>query len=85
MSKGIEGLTIDWEIADRITLLTLVDAYKGNEESIEELKAKKKKKGLEPFQEEDLAYNKNLRNNLKGVIRYYTTVDQYEELIGESK
>lgn len=75
-------VTLDAETADKIALNVLVAHYEMNEKEIKKLSKKKKR---EAYEEEDLEHNFHLRMYLKGVIRYFTTVDQYEEIVGEIK
>lgn len=76
--EGIKGMTIDWDTADRITLACLVEHYKMNENGISVLE---KKGDLEPYQQSDLDDSYAYRNHFKKIIRYFTTEDQYEELL----
>jgi hypothetical protein len=79
----LEGIRIDYDTADMITRLTLIDSLKGVNKNIAALEEKNNMSGqsphisyLEDFQKEDLKDNLKYREALLVVIEYYSTEEQ---------
>ena len=75
----LEGIRIDYDTADMITRLTLIDSLKGVNKNIAALEEKNNMSGqsphisyLEDFQKEDLKDNLKYREALLVVIDYYS-------------
>ena len=82
----LEGIRIDYDTADMITRLTLIDSLKGVNKNIAALEEKNGMAGqsphisyLEDFQKEDLKDNLKYREALLVVIRYYSTGEQMKD------
>jgi hypothetical protein len=61
-------LEIDYDVADGITLLNLVNAYKLMKEETKKLKSLEH---LQSHQAADLEYNRKMLKHLEQVIKYY--------------
>lgn len=70
MSKK-EGLTIDWETADRITVSCLTDSLKYVKKDVKMLEKAMKKGELGAAQKIDYTYNVELKMALERVLKYY--------------
>ena len=69
MTKMKTGkIELDYDVADGITLLSLVDAYKLMKEDTERLK---RLEHLQSHQAADLEYNRKMLKHLEQVIKYY--------------
>jgi hypothetical protein len=64
-------LTIDFETADRLTLVNLKEALKYNVEENDAIKEKYLLDDMPDYKLEDFQYNKKLIKALKRVISYY--------------
>jgi hypothetical protein len=73
----LEGIRIDYDTADMITRLTLIDALKGIDKDISVLKDKETV--LKDFEKEDLKDNLKYREALLVVIGYYSTEEQMKD------
>ena len=73
----LEGIRIDYDTADMITRLTLIDALKGIDKDISVLKDKETV--LKDFEKENLEDNLKYREALLVVIGYYSTEEQMED------
>jgi hypothetical protein len=83
----LEGIRIDYDTADMITRLTLIDSLKGVNKDIAALEEKNNMSGqsphisyLEDFQKEDLKDNLKYREALLVVIEYYSTEEQMKDV-----
>jgi hypothetical protein len=83
----LEGIRIDYDTADMITRLTLIDSLKGVNKNIAALEEKNNMSGqsphisyLEDFQKEDLKDNLKYREALLVVIEYYSTEEQMKDV-----
>jgi hypothetical protein len=73
----LEGIRIDFETADMITRLNLIDALEGIDNNIAALE---KKDNLQNHQKEDLEDQLKYRAALLVIIRYYSTTEQMKEM-----
>ena len=73
----LEGVRLDFETADLITRLTLIDSLKGISEGIAALE---EKDDLEDHQKEDLEDIMKYQAALLVVIKYFSTADQMAEI-----
>jgi hypothetical protein len=73
----LEGIRIDFETADMITRLNLIDALEGIDNNIAALE---KKDNLQNHQKEDLEDQLKYRAALLVIIRYYSTTEQLKEM-----
>ena len=69
--KKQEGLTIDWETADRITVLNLKDCLKMMTEDVEKLESLMNEEGLAEYQQKDYMYNVGMLKAMKKVLEYF--------------
>ena len=76
----LEGVRIDFETADFITRLTLIDSLKGINKNIAALE---EKDDLKDHEKEDLEYDLKYREALLVVIGYFSTTDQMAEIESE--
>ena len=88
----LEGIRIDYDTADIITRLTLIESLKGINKLIAALEKKNNMAGHSPYYYPDISYLKdhekeNLKDDLKYreallvVIRYFSTEEQMKEVI----
>ena len=70
---------MDYDTADMITRLSLIDSLEGIDKLISVLRGKDSQ-GLKDFEKEDLEDNLKYREALLVVIDYYSTRDQMSEL-----
>ena len=82
----LEGIQIDYETADMITRLTLIESLKGINKDIDPLEDRNNMSGesvsyLEDFEKEDLKNNLKYREALLVVIEYFSTEEQMKEVI----
>jgi bacterioferritin (cytochrome b1) len=80
----IEGIKVDYETADRITLAVLKEDYQMVRENVQNLKLLKKNGTIADHMKEDLQYDKELLEALKKVLAYYMTADVYDAFIKEN-
>ena len=73
----LEGVRIDYNTADMITRLTLIDSLKGVNKNIAALE---EKDDLKDHEKEDLEYDLKYRESLVVVIKYFSTADQMAEI-----
>lgn len=66
-----EGLTIDWETADRITILNLKDCVKMITENVEKLESLMDEGDLAEYQQQDYMYNVGVLTAMKKVLTYF--------------
>ena len=69
----LEGVRMDFETADFITRLTLIDSLEGINKNIASLE---EQSDLEDHEKEDLEYYQKYRESLQVVIGYYSSADQ---------
>ena len=74
------SLDLDYEFADKITVVNLKDSYERLSEDIDALKAVKER---EPFQEEDFIEYKKSRKAVKKVLKYFMTHEEAKEYFSE--
>ena len=91
----LEGVRIDYDTADIITRLTLIESLKGINKDIAALEKKNNMAGhsgtggwpaphisyLKDHEKEDLEYNLKYREALLVVIEYFSTEEQMKEVI----
>ena len=77
----LEGVKIDYETADLITRLTLIDSLKGVNKDIAVLE---KKSSLKDYEKEDFKNDLKYREGLLVVLQYYSTSEQMDELLQPS-
>lgn len=66
------ALTIDYETADKITVLNLKDAYKYHKQDAEEITARiEAGHGVPEHRKQDLVYNTTLMIHIKAVLAYF--------------
>lgn len=65
------GLHIDYEVADRITLLNLVECYDTLEAEVQEMNEMNSNVELPVHRLEDLVYNVQMMAHLKAVIKHF--------------
>jgi hypothetical protein len=70
---------MDYDTADMITRLSLIDSLEGIDKLISVLRDKDSQ-GLKDFEKEDLEDNLKYREAVLVVIDYYSTRDQMSEL-----
>jgi hypothetical protein len=75
----LEGIRMDYDTADMITRLSLIDSLEGIDKLISVLRGKDSQ-GLKDFEKEDLEDNLKYREAVLVVIDYYSTRDQMSEL-----
>ena len=82
----LEGIRMDYDTADMITRLTLIESLKGINKDIAALEKKNNMAGHSPhisylkdFEKEDLKDNLKYREALLVVIRYYSTGEQMKD------
>jgi predicted nucleotidyltransferase len=80
----IEGIKIDYETADRITLSVLKEDYQMVRENVRNLEISKKNGTIADHMKEDLQYDEELLEALKKVLTYYMTADAYDAFIKEN-
>jgi len=73
-------LDIDYEMADKITLINLKDSYERIGNEIRDLEAIGR---LESWQQEDYEYAKKNRKAIKRVLRYFMNHTDAREYFGE--
>jgi len=73
----LEGVRIDYETADLITRLTLIDSLKVVNKAISNLK---NQSDLKDYEKEDLKNDLKYQEGLLVAIRYYSTSEQMDEL-----
>lgn len=73
-------IVIDDDLADKITVQTLLESLKTNREMSEELMAKD---SLENYEAIDLADQLKTIKNLEAVLAYYLPYHEYESIVGE--
>jgi len=76
----LEGVRMDYDTADFITRLTLIDSLKSINRGIAALK---EKDDLKDHEKEDLEYDLKYRESLLVVIKYFSTADQMAEIESE--
>jgi len=76
----LEGVRIDFDTADFITRLTLIDSLKGINKNIAALE---EKDDLKNHEKEDLKDDLKYRESLLVVIKYFSTADQMAEIESE--
>ena len=76
----LEGVRIDFDTADFITRLTLIDSLKGINKNIAALE---EKDDLKSHEKEDLKDDLKYRESLLVVIKYFSTADQMAEIESE--
>lgn len=69
--KKVEGLTIDWETADRITVHNLKDHLKMITEDVEKLETLMNEGDLAEYQQKDYMYNVGMLKAMKKVLVYF--------------
>mgnify|MGYP003344497494 CR=1 FL=1 len=67
----MSGLTLDYETADRITLLTLKEALNDVNSFVKKIE----ERGNPEYLAEDYVYHTELQKHLQGVINYYGGFD----------
>jgi len=77
----LEGVRIDYDTADHITRLTLINSLDSINKDIAALQ---KKTDLKDHEKEDLEYDQKYRKSLLIVIRYYSTPSEMVELKASS-
>jgi hypothetical protein len=77
--RYLEGIRMDYDTADMITRLSLIDSLEGIDKLISVLRDKDSQ-GLKDFEKEDLEDNLKYREAVLVVIDYYSTRDQMSEL-----
>jgi hypothetical protein len=77
--RYLEGIRMDYDTADMITRLSLIDSLEGIDKLISVLRGKDSQ-GLKDFEKEDLEDNLKYREAVLVVIDYYSTRDQMSEL-----
>jgi hypothetical protein len=80
----IEGIKIDYETADRITLSVLKEDYQMVRENVQNLEILKKNGTIADHMKEDLLYDEELLDALKKVLAYHMTPDGYDAFIKEN-
>ena len=85
----LEGVRIDYDTADIITRLTLIESLKGINKNIAALEKKNNMAGhwLKDHEKEDLEYNLKYREALLVIIEYFSTpgIDSIEDQMKEMK
>ena len=83
----LEGVRIDYDTADIITRLTLIESLKGINKDIAALEKKNNMAGHSPHisylkdhEKEDLKDDLKYREALLVIIRYYSTTEQMKEM-----
>ena len=83
----LEGVRIDYDTADIITRLSLIESLKGINKDIAALEKKNNMAGHSPHisylkdhEKEDLEYNLKYREALLVIIRYFSTTEQMKEM-----
>ena len=83
----LEGVRIDYDTADIITRLTLIESLEGINKDIAALEKKNNMAGHSPHisylkdhEKEDLEYNLKYREALLVIIRYFSTEEQMKEM-----
>ena len=86
----LEGVRIDYDTADMITRLTLIESLKGINKDIAALEKKNNMAGHSPHisylkdhEKEDLKDDLKYREALLVVIGYFSTTDQMAEIESE--
>ena len=74
----LEGVRLDYDTADFITRLTLIDSLKGINISIASLE---EQSDLDDHAKEDLDYMLRYRESLLVVIEYFSSADQMTEVL----
>jgi hypothetical protein len=77
----LEGVRLDYDTADHITRLTLINSLDSINKDIAALQ---KKTDLKDHEKEDLEYDQKYRKSLLIVIRYYSTPSEMAELKASS-
>jgi hypothetical protein len=77
----LEGVRLDYDTADHITRLTLINSLDSINKDIAALQ---KKTDLKDHEKEDLEYDQKYRESLLIVIRYYSTPSEMAELKASS-
>jgi hypothetical protein len=77
--RYLKGIRMDYDTADMITRLSLIDSLEGIDKLISVLRGKDSQ-GLKDFEKEDLEDNLKYREAVLVVIDYYSTRDQMSEL-----
>ena len=67
----MSGITLDYETADKITLLTLKEALNDVNSFIKKIE----EKGNPEYLSQDYVYHTQLQKHLQGVINYYGGYD----------
>lgn len=83
----LEGVRIDYDTADMITRLTLIESLKGINKDIAALEKKNNMAGHSPHisylkdhEKEDLKDDLKYREALLVIIRYFSTEEQMKEM-----
>jgi len=74
----LEGVRIDFETADFITRLTLIDSLEGININIASLE---NQSNLKDYMKEDLDHMMKYRESLLVVIEYFSSADQMAEML----
>jgi hypothetical protein len=71
-SKKQKKLELDYETADKITVLCLKDAYLSMNKEVKEALDEIKNNGELPvYKKEDLVYNQSMMIHIREVLKYY--------------
>ena len=74
----LEGVRLDYDTADFITRLTLIDSLKGININIASLE---NQSNLKDYMKEDLDHMMKYRESLLVVIEYFSSADQMAEML----
>lgn len=77
-------LNIQQESAEELFRTILIQDYKSLVSDIKALKKKRKKQGLEFYEQQDLDNNVNFKNGIEIMLTYYLSHDEAQKVIKET-
>lgn len=83
--KGVEGIKIDYETADRIALAVLKDDYLMVRDNIRNIEKQMKNDNYPHYVAEDLKNDKKILKGIKRVLKYHMTDIEYNLFIEENR